>query len=608
MTRTESAEAIVTELAERGIQLYVDDVGELRFRATAGALTDADRMVVGERRPEIVALLEIQAEHELSDLQQAYLFGRTALLDLAGIPALYYLELSARNIEVARLERALNKLIVGHAGLRGFVEGDTRMRIYSSRRYTIPVHERESAEDETLREEMMRAPRNPARWPLFDFRVSRHKGESDKLHMAIDLLLLDAFSAFSFIRQWLETYQDDVDDPHFPSLQPWELRELVVEDEDDRRWWQDRLDHLPGSPSLPLVASPAEITRPTFQRVTGRLTASEWSRIKAGAIAMGATPSALLCALFGEALEAWSGAEREMLITLTTFGRFGVHPEREMVLGEFTDLVLLDCPSRRGATSLPAYISETHERLREAVGHCQYSGSKLLRDLSRRRKLRGRLISPIVFTSMLFDDGTGSAGLSTPGFNYHYASSQTPQIALDYQVYEEQGELFMSWDYVPDLLGTELPRQAFDNSVAQLRRLATAGDDWAKIAPQPMMATPAGTTGHRLGESEAADGLDPTGMSVEALSAIVRDCWADVLGAPIPSDSASFFDIGGSSLQAVYLQSSLERRLEVDVPIVFLFDNPTVAAQAAGLAGEEAQEVVPRRFSDLRRRPSADRA
>ena len=606
MTRERSAQSLVEELAGRGIQLYPDDSGALRFRAPSATLTDADRSAIDRHREEIVALLEVQSESPLSDLQQSYLFGRSALIDLAGIPALQYLELSARDIDVGRLERALNTMIAGHPGLRGVVEGDTLMRHYAGRRYAIRVHERTSADDSTLRDEMMRAPRDPARWPLFDIRISRRDGEDDRLHLLIDLLLLDAFSTMRFVRQWLDMYENDIDAPEFPSLQPWEVRAQQVEDDEDRRWWQSRLDDLPGPPALPLVASPGEVTRPSIRRISARLSETHWSRVKGGAAAMKVTPASLLCAVFAETLEAWSGTAQETLITLMTFGRPGAEAEEEEVLGGFSDLLVLDCPSRRSAPSLAAHVGETHERLWQATAHCRYSGVKLLRELSQRRRLRGRLISPIVFTSMLFGDGEEGTGFSSAGFRTTCARSQTPQVALDYQVYEERGELVMSWDYVPDLLGTDAPQQAFDDYVAQLRRLA-ASDEWADIPPRPYMAAPARANGHRLGESKQAQGPELTGRSVEELSDIVRDCWAGVLGIAVPSDATSFFELGGTSLQAVSLQTSLERRLDAEVPIVFLFDNPTVTAQATRLAGGgESEEVGSRRFSNLRRRPRSD--
>ena len=600
MTRHRSARALVEELAARGIHLHTDGSGGLRFRAPSATLTAADRSDVDRHREEIVALLEIQSESPLSDLQQSYLFGRSALIDLAGMPALHYLELSSRAIDAGRLERALNAMIAGHAGLRGVVEGDALMRYYESRRYAIRVHERAPEDDPALREEMLCASRDPTRWPLFDIRISRCDGEDDRLHLLVDLLLLDAFSAMRFVRQWLDMYERDIDAPTAPSLQPWQVRARQVERDEDRQWWLGRLDDLPRPPALPLVAPPGEVTRPRSRQMSGCLPESQWSRIKGGAGAMKVTPTALLCAVFAETLEAWSGTAREVLVTLTTLGRPGIDAEEEKVLGAFSDLLLLGCPSRRSAPSLAAHVGETHERLWQAASHRRYSGVKLLRELSRRRRLRGRLISPIVFTSLLFGDEEVDAGHSPSCFRARHASSQTPQVALDYQAYEERGDLIVNWDFVPDLLGTNAPQKAFDDHLAQLRRLADSGD-WTDIPLQPLMPAPA--DGPRLGEYMEAQGPDPTGRPVEELADVVRDCWTDVLGAAAPSDATSFFELGGTSLQAVFLQASLERRLGADVPIAFLFDNPTVTAQAIGLAGgDESEEVAARRFSHLGRR------
>ncbi|MET7470774.1 AMP-binding protein [Micromonospora sp. NPDC005686] len=61
----------------------------------------------------------------------------------------------------------------------------------------------------------------------------------------------------------------------------------------------------------------------------------------------------------------------------------------------------------------------------------------------------------------------------------------------------------------------------------------------------------------------------------------VHDIWCAVLGRHAVARTASFFDVGGQSLLLGQVQQRLAERFGVRLPMLRLFDHPTVAAQAA---------------------------
>ncbi|MGC4896680.1 beta-ketoacyl synthase N-terminal-like domain-containing protein [Micromonospora sp. DT31] len=61
----------------------------------------------------------------------------------------------------------------------------------------------------------------------------------------------------------------------------------------------------------------------------------------------------------------------------------------------------------------------------------------------------------------------------------------------------------------------------------------------------------------------------------------VRDIWCAVLGRPAVGRTDSFFDVGGQSLLLGRVQQDIAQRFGVRLPMLRLFDHPTVAAQAA---------------------------
>ncbi|KAB1947176.1 AMP-binding protein [Micromonospora sp. ALFpr18c] len=73
---------------------------------------------------------------------------------------------------------------------------------------------------------------------------------------------------------------------------------------------------------------------------------------------------------------------------------------------------------------------------------------------------------------------------------------------------------------------------------------------------------------------------------------VVHDIWCDVLGRDAVGRTDSFFDVGGQSLLLGRVQQRLAERFGVGVPLLRLFDHPTVAAQAR-LVDPPAQVTPP---------------
>jgi acyl carrier protein len=57
---------------------------------------------------------------------------------------------------------------------------------------------------------------------------------------------------------------------------------------------------------------------------------------------------------------------------------------------------------------------------------------------------------------------------------------------------------------------------------------------------------------------------------------IVTQCWSEVLGRSDIGPDENFFDVGGTSHQAVKLHALLRQRLNADIPILALFQYPSV--------------------------------
>ena len=113
-------------------------------------------------------------------------------------------------------------------------------------------------------------------------------------------------------------------------------------------------------------------------------------------------------------------------------------------------------------------------------------------------------------------------------------------------------------------------------------------------------------------EPGTAGGPDPAEAPATALENLIAAVWGDVLQAGQISASASFFDLGGSSLLMTRAGQRLSRELGRPVPVLTLFEYPTVRALAGHLEGAQPDgpsDPAPRRFTapDARRRLSIRR-
>ncbi len=92
----------------------------------------------------------------------------------------------------------------------------------------------------------------------------------------------------------------------------------------------------------------------------------------------------------------------------------------------------------------------------------------------------------------------------------------------------------------------------------------------------------------------AADSAQPRTATEEAIAAI----WMEMFKIDHVGIHDDFFDLGGHSLLAIKVMSRIRDVLGVDLPVLNLFENPTIAALAADVAkaggvAEPQAEVVP---------------
>ncbi|MFK8845335.1 amino acid adenylation domain-containing protein [Streptomyces sp. Ac-502] len=514
----------VDGLTALGVTLYEED-GRLRYRAPKGILTEERLRELKDRKDAVLAHLRAQefgpglvvdaaARHEpfpLTDVQSAYLLGRSEAFDYGGVACHGYLELALPDGDEQRLEDAWNVLVRRHDMLRAVVSSDGYQRVlaevprYAIRRTDTRQVDGEQARRvvEEIRTEMSHQVRATDQWPLFEVRTSRTAGGL-LLHIAIDLLICDYGSIRMLLGELRELWvgpgsastDSDGGGGEVPTFRDYVLAARAAREgtryQRDREYWWRRIDALPPAPELPLrtdsLAAP-----PRFRRHGIRLTAEQWRALDRRAAHAGVTASVVLLQAFAEAVGRWS-RKPCFSLSLTLQNRLPLHPGVDRVIGDFSSTSLLAVDLTEGDTLLDR-VRVSQARLWDDMDHKLCSGVEVLRELARRRG-RADALMPVTFTSTVSGSrNTASAGgdASEPaslmrGAELVHGITQTPQVWIDCQVMEDTGGLLVHWDVREGLFPDGVVEDMFGAFATLVAGLADGDGDWQRAVPVELPA------------------------------------------------------------------------------------------------------------------------
>ncbi|GAA0624214.1 hypothetical protein GCM10010174_49210 [Kutzneria viridogrisea] len=473
---------------------------ELGVAPTLEAFLDAQDVVelaarldtAPKRQP---VLAEVDARFEpfpLTDLQQAYLMGRSTAFELGGVNTYSFIEVDVAGLDLDRLNSALSVLIERHDMLRAVISPEGTQRVLPEvPGYTIRATDGPA---ERVGAEMKARVFDPARWPLFEIRATRLDTRTTRLHIGLDALVVDGWSSALLFREWAQVYHEGREALPELSLT---FRDYVTatatrqDPEKALRYWRERVVEMPPAPQLPLAKNPALVGIPEFAHHDARLSTVEWSEFQRLAGTRGVTPSAALCAAYAWVLATWSGRSRFTLNVMFS-NRMALHEQVDAVVGNFSTTTLLEVDTL-AAPTFAGVAERVQRRLWTDLEHSEVSGVEVLREYNRARGNTVGASMPVVFASMVNfaarEQGGGMTGMVHhllelgEGGTEVSASVRTPQVWLDHQVIEEAGELVVNWDVVADLFPDNLVETMFRSYVELLRGLAGEPDLWRRTAP-----------------------------------------------------------------------------------------------------------------------------
>ncbi|RXJ81159.1 non-ribosomal peptide synthetase/type I polyketide synthase [Arcobacter sp. F2176] len=430
----------------------------------------------------------------LTDIQQAYWIGRDQHMDLGNIACHGYMEIECKDLDIALLEDAWNKLIQRHEMLRCIIHPYGQQQILDNvKEYHFEVRDfsktakkvSDKALEEIRTELSHRVPQTD-KWPLFDIHATKLQNNVTRLHISLDNIMTDGRSIGIMLSEWVHIYNNPQDT--LPNLSltfrdyimTFEAYKQTEDYHKAKKYWVDRLDEIYPSPQLPLAKDPSKVSTPKFIRREFHLSEEKWQILKSlGAQKAGLTPSGILLSVYAQVLSLFSNSAK-FTLNVPTFNRLAVHPQVNDIIGEFTSLILLSVDFSK-QLSFKEQANILQKQLLKDQSYDSFSGVSVMRELAKHSKQANM---PVVFTSTF-----GLAENVNTTFSEHesqakelgkqiYTISQTPQVYIDNHVHDYGGSLNVYWDCVDELFPEGMLDSMFEAYGNLLEQLANNEQVW----------------------------------------------------------------------------------------------------------------------------------
>ncbi|NLG55022.1 MAG: hypothetical protein GX542_05140, partial [Rhodococcus sp.] len=275
------------------------------------------------------------------------------------------------------------------------------------------------------------------------------------------------------------------------------------------------------------------------------------------------------------------------LLTMLFFNRVPIHPDIEQVLGPFASSTLLDVDVDHA--DFGGAVRAFAGAVAQVLDHGLISGVEVARELARHKGTRS-VPAPVVFTSTVgFRDAARDGATSRIDPSDVYERVRTPQVLVDCQVAEENGQLVCNLDAAEAVFDAVELDAVIEHIEFWAMRVARSSDaftvpldvlhrDDRRVAATVGAAAGDGTGSDKVGENTSQMVLDP------AVVTAVTELWSEFTDVEDLSIESDFFAAGGDSLSMIRLLAAIRAQYEIRIAPADFLTNPTIAAVAARIA------------------------
>lgn len=470
-------QAFLERLQRKNVKLWTE-LGKIKYRTSKDVLSVEDIEYIRKNKEKIIDYLKLEKQWNnefkeifpLTSIQKAYLIGSDQAYELGGINAHYYMELDCCEIDIACLEKAVNEVIAHTDAMRTIILLDGTQAVAEK----VPTYKIErfnfKSEEERIkqRDKWSHCMFDYRKWPLYNIRLSYINDLLPRIHIDFDCIIMDAWSAKMMITKIFEVYEGKTLNWGVYSFKQYCLEQKKYQEKYPEKaaldYWRERILHLPPAPELPYKKRLSDIYGHRFSRISQKLSKEETKELYKLVKDNRVTPAALICTVYMKILAQYS-KNREFSLNITLFNRLPLSREIQNVIGDFTNVGVV---AYKKQDDFWEEVRLIQKQLWNLVRYHSFDGTRILKMLDPVNK--GKAILPVVFTGVLQGD-KNEKNFLPKGICEGYAISQTPQVALDYQATDFNGELLINWDYVVDAFDAEVIYKMFSENIRSLHSL-----------------------------------------------------------------------------------------------------------------------------------------
>lgn len=609
---------IVGELRKDGIRLKIADIFQ---HPTISKLVEVVQALEEDSRCLFQVVPQPEDQYlpfQMIGIQRGYWLGMYVSDAYGGINNHFFREYEVQgDFSPERMENAINKLISRHPMLKAIVtDSGEVLQLREVPHWKLPLHkvgQGEPFDPAEIRCRLLAGP-DPHKWPLWQLSVYQLAPYRWHIFLDTSIMMLDGVAGGILVSEFLQFYNHpELDmEPLTLTFRDYALAYQNLAKtpayEDARKYWLARVNSLPLPPTLPILLDrkPQVVEGRHFRHYGGRVNSQIWSTIQQVCSTLQITPTIMFCTLYSEILSHWS-RNHHFLITVMHTKRWPVHPQANLVVGNFSQTVLLEIDlTDSSVASFESHCKRVTRQLTQDLDHAEFTGTDVAQEINRKRGSQFQAVAPYAFTSTLSFDGlstTPEVKERTPFTGRRtYSLVTVPHTWLDHQVAEDCGELLYNFDVLDDTFDPELIKQMVSVYEMLLHSLCDPLS-WKKPVgslfegPEPAHATishdvtPVLPTHHSFARGRAVlpKDLKP---STQLEKAVALDV-STILKIPVESITltSNFFDMGGNSLTALQLIMQLKSRFHISTNAARFFSNPTVAALCSDSEGTDAKAV-----------------
>ncbi|MCR4639220.1 non-ribosomal peptide synthetase [Ruminococcus sp.] len=389
----------------------------------------------------------------LTDVQLAYLVGRSSALHLGGNSTHGYVEFQG-DASPDMIEDAINRLIIRHPMLRTIINDDGTQNVADeSPRFIVSCDDisnlTESEQQERIfdyRKKYSGRVFECGKLPMFAVHAFKMK-KGVRYCFDADLMIMDR-SSFEIFFNELEMVCSGNEDK-LPALKEDFFSYALCREENklksaqaDDEFFNEFIRDFPVNTVIPECKTPA-FSGMKFTFIEDSISADKWQTIKNELAQRHIIPTVYLMVCYASALAKWSG-ENRVAVNVTSAMRNVGHRYFSGVIGDFTDLIIADVELAAGK-DIYDVCRQVQRKLGQYMKHSSGGGIRLLRRISEIHNIEDGIPCPYAFTSSI--DENGSKLKDNILGKTVYQISQTPQVRLDCQVYEDNEKLYIRFDY-----------------------------------------------------------------------------------------------------------------------------------------------------------------